>query len=307
MSARAWGWGQPLLRSAATVLVVVLAVALVAVLWQAYVLAPWTRDGRVSAQVVRVAAEVSGPLLEVAVQDNQFVHQGDVLYRIDPQPFAIARQQAQARLLAAAQTLQQRADEAHRRAGLHDLMAQEDIQRAGRTATIAQAQRDQAQAALDLANLDLARTTVRSPVDGYVTHLRLRRGDYAVAGKPLISVLDAGSFWVTGYFEETKLRHLHVGDPARIKLMGFDALLDGHVASLGRGITDSNEVADEQGLPSVQPTFSWIRLAQRIPVRIAIDHVPVDVLLAAGMTCSVEVGRDALAQGRLLSWLHSFM
>ncbi|WP_042977098.1 HlyD family secretion protein, partial [Burkholderia sp. AU4i] len=150
----------------------------------------------------------------------------------------------------------------------------------------------------------------RSPVDGYVTQLRLRHGDYAVEGKPGISVLDAHSFWITGYFEETKLRRVATGAPATIRLMGFDPLLSGHVTSIGRGIADENGTLDELGLPAVNPTFSWVRLAQRIPVRIEIDRVPAGVLLAAGMTCSVEVGergRERTPRGRLASWLHAWM
>ncbi|MDN7875213.1 biotin/lipoyl-binding protein [Burkholderia aenigmatica] len=301
---------KPLTRSLLTLATVAVAIVLVAALWHAYVLAPWTRDARVSAHVVRIAPEVSGTVVEVAVIDNQRVAKGDVLYRIDPQRFALAVEQAEAQVAATAETMRQKRDEAQRRTGLDDLVPREDIQRSGRAVAIAQAEHRKALAALDVAKLDLERTTLRSPVDGYVTQLRLRHGDYAVEGKPGISVLDAHSFWITGYFEETKLRRIATDAPATIRLMGFDSLLSGHVTSIGRGIADENGTLDELGLPAVNPTFSWVRLAQRIPVRIEIDRVPAGVLLAAGMTCSVEVGergRERTPRGRLASWLHAWL
>ena len=301
---------KKLSRTALTLAALAIAGALVAALWNAYVLAPWTRDGRVSAHVVRVAPEISGTVTEVAVIDNQPVKQGDVLYRIDPKRFELAVEQARAQVAAANETVRQRRDEARRRSGLDDLVSKEDIQRSGRAVSIAQAEARRAQAVLDLAELDLARSVLRSPVDGFVTRLRLRGGDYAVAGKPDIAILDAHSFWVTGYFEETKLRQILPGAPAQIKLMGFEPLLSGRVASIGHGIADDNDGPDEHGLPTVKPTFSWVRLAQRIPVRIEIGDVPDGVVLAAGMTCSVEVGhpgQQAVAQGRLAGWLHALM
>ncbi len=201
--------------------------------------------------------------------------------------------------------LGQKRDNAQRRKGMDDLVPREGIHRANQSVAIAQAEQRRAQVALDL-----ERTTLRAPVDGYVTHLRLHQGDYAVAGHPNIALLDAHSFWITGYFEETKLRGIRPGAPAQIRLMGFDDLIHGHVASIGRGITDANEQADAQGLPSVEPSFSWVRLAQRIPVRVEIDQLPASIVLAAGMTCSIEVGQpghDPVPQGRLTTLLHRWM
>jgi len=301
---------KTLSRAALTLAALAIAGALVCALWNAYVLAPWTRDGRVSAHVVRIAPEVSGTVTEVAVIDNQSVRQGDVLYRIDPRRFELAVEQARAQAAAADETLRQRTDEARRRAGLDDLISREDVQRAARAVAIAQADARRARALLDVAELDLARSVLRAPVDGFVTRLRLRAGDYAVTGKPDIAILDAHSFWVTGYFEETKLAGIRPGAPARIKLMGFEPLLAGRVASIGHGIADDNDGPDAHGLPSVKPTFSWVRLAQRIPVRIELDALPDGVTLAAGMTCSVDVGQpgqSAMAQGRLATWLRALM
>ncbi len=285
---------------------VALSVALVAALWRVYVVAPWTRDARVSAEVVHIAPEVSGTVRDVAVVDNQRVQRGELLYRIDPERFRYAVAQAEAQLSAATAVMQQKMQDAKRRRGMDDLVPSEDIQRANHAVAIAQAEQRRAQVALDVARLDLTRTELRAPADGYITHLRLRPGDYAVAGRGNVALIDAHSFWVTGYFEETKLHGIRTGAPARIRLMGFDEMLDGHVA----GITDANEHADAQGLPSVEASFSWVRLAQRIPVRIAIDRVPAGVVLAAGMTCSVDVGRSeatGMPKGHLASLLMRWM
>lgn len=299
-----------LLRAGLTLAVVVAAGFLVSALWRAYVIAPWTRDGRVSAQIVRIAPEVSGTVAEVSVADDQYVKQGAVLYRIDNASFALALDQAEAQLAAAEVSLRQKTEEARRRRGMESLVPAEDIQRATQAEAIARAELRGARVAVDRAKLDLARTELRAPTDGYVTRLRLNKGDYAAAGQPNLALIDAHSFWITGYFEETKLRGIQPGAAARIRLMGFDQDLPGRVASIGRGITDSNQQADAQGLPSVEPSFSWVRLAQRIPVRVEFEHVPHDVVLAAGMTGSIEITPSSgtpAPQGRLISLLHRWM
>lgn len=299
-----------LLRAGLTLAVVVAAGFLVSALWRAYVVAPWTRDGRVSAQIVRIAPEVSGTVAEVSVADDQYVNRGEVLYRIDNASFTLELAQAEARLAAAEASLRQKTEEARRRRGMESLVPAEDIQRANQAVAIAQAELRGARVAVDRAKLDLARTELRAPTDGYVTRLRLNKGDYAVAGQPNLALIDAHSFWITGYFEETKLRGIQPGAAARIRLMGFDQVLPGRVASIGRGIADSNQQADAQGLPSVEPSFSWVRLAQRIPVRVEFEHVPHEVVLAAGMTGSIEVTPSAgtpVPQGRLISLLHRWM
>jgi multidrug resistance efflux pump len=166
-----------------------------------------------------------------------------------------------------------------------------------------------AQAAVDLAKYDLARATLYAPVTGIVTHLRLQTGDYATAGRPYITLIDTHSFQVIAYFEETKLGHVREGDQASIRLMGFPQRLKGHVGSIGRGINNQNDQVDARGLPEVDPVFDWVRLAQRIPVDVVIDEVPAGVLLASGMTCSVNVGREVPVQkglaGRVQRWLEN--
>lgn len=302
---------RPLLRIVLTLAMTAATCALVALLWREYVLSPWTRDGRVSAEVVQVAPEVSGTVVDVRVADNQRVRRGDVLYVIDPERFRLALDDAQADLDAREQQAVLKAAIADRRRRLAaGVASMEDLEQTGGAAAVAAADRRRARAARDVARLNLERATVRAPVDGYVTNLRMRPGDYASAGVKKIAVLDADSFWITGYFEETKLRDIRAGDAAEVRLMGHDAVVRGHVESIGHGIADANDSPDHLGLPSVNPVFSWVRLAQRIPVRIHIDEVPAGVRLVAGMTCSVAIGprdRERHARGLLLSWLRAVM
>ena len=302
----------PLIRATIQVSVTLALVAVAGVLgmalWRTYMIAPWTRDGRVRAYVVDVAPEVPGTVTEVLVHDNELVRRGQTLFVIDPQRFRLAIASAQARVETTREDLRLRQSDARRRQGLSGIVSAEERERFNSVAATAQGAVDAAQAELDIARLNLERATLYAPVNGYVTNLSLRAGDYVTAGQPRIAVLDADSFWVYGYFEETKINGVHVGDPARIKLMGYDALLGGHVESITRGIQDQNGNADRLGLQNVNPVFTWVRLAQRIPVRVHIDHVPDGLLLAAGMTCSISVGSEARrSRVRLGSWLEDHL
>jgi multidrug resistance efflux pump len=173
------------------------------------------------------------------------------------------------------------------RASLHQAEAAHHQATAAREQAVAAVQ--QASAALDRAKLDLERTEVRAPVDGYVTNLDIHVGDYAAAGAPRLALIDSHSYWIYGYFEETKLPYVHVGDDVEIRLMAGGAELRGRVESIARGIGDVDNPTGANLLADVTPTFSWVRLAQRVPVRIAIDaeHLPDGVTLAAGMTATV--------------------
>ncbi|HEX3574553.1 MAG TPA: HlyD family secretion protein [Rhodopila sp.] len=296
-----------LFRVAITLSMVAIAGVLLVALWRTYMLAPWTRDGRVMAQVVDVAPEVAGTVVKVAVSDNQVLHKGDLLFAIDPVRFQLAISEAQARVDAAQQELKLRTSDARRRQGLTGVVSAEEQEQFANTAAVARATLAGAQAALDVAKLNLTRSELNAPANGYVTHLRLRVGDYANVGQPRVAIVDSDSFWVTGYFEETKLRRIHVGDPARIRLMAYDAPVLGHVESIGRGISDPNDQISSRGLPTVSPIFTWVRLAQRVPVRIVIDQIPPGIELVAGLTASISLGTDATPQqtpqGRLLTWL----
>jgi multidrug resistance efflux pump len=298
-----------LIRFLITIAVVAVAIFVIVQIWYVYELAPWTRDGRVFAQTVVVAPEVSGTVVAVPLHDNQLVQKGQVLFQIDQQRFKISLAQAQASLDAAKLQLQARQQDVARRRGLSGLISREDVENTGIASSVANANVEGAQASVDLAQYDLARTTLYAPVTGIVTHLRLQTGDYATAGHPYIALIDTSSFDVIAYFEETKLAHIQVGDQASIRLMGFPERLQGHIGSIGRGINNQNDQVDERGLPEVNPIFDWVRLAQRIPVNVVIDQVPAGVLLASGMTCSVNVGREVPVQkgiaGRVQRWLET--
>lgn len=296
-----------LIRFLVTLAVVAAAVFVVIQIWNVYMLAPWTRDGRVFAQTVVIAPEVSGTIVSVPLTDNQLVHKGDVLFKIDPSRFQIALAQAQAQLDAAQLQLKKAQQDVARRRGLAGLISKEDVVNTGIDSDVAAAGLSGAQAAVDLAKLNLVRSTIYAPVTGIVTHLRLQAGDFAEAGHPSIALINTGTFQIIAYFEETKLAHVQVGDVASIRLMGFPERLTGHVGSVGRGIGDQNDVVNSRGLPQINPVFDWVRLAQRIPVNVTIDQVPPGVLLAAGMTCSVNVGREVPVQtglaGKVQRWL----
>jgi RND family efflux transporter MFP subunit len=273
----------------ATAIVFVVAILIGRALWVHYMDEPWTRDGRVRAEVVNIAPDVSGAVVELPVRDNQFVHKGDLLMQIDPSHYQIAVEQAQAAVAARKAELQMRRDDAQRRADMDSLVvSKENRENATHTASAAEAQYQQALAALDAAKLNLERTRVVSPVDGYVTNLNVFRGDYAISGSAKLAVVDSNSFWVYGYFEETKLPHVRVGDKADIRLMS-GGTLKGHVESISRGIYDRDNPQSRELLADVNPTFNWVRLAQRVPVRVKIDSVPEGVLLSAGTTCTVVV------------------
>lgn len=291
------------LRVSATLVLACVAGLLVMALWRLYMLEPWTRDGKVRAEVVDVAPEVAGTVTAVPVEDNHFVHKGEVLFEIDPVRFRLAAAQAEAEVEQRRQDFNLKQGEAQRRARMADVVSTDEVDRYKGTAKMAKAALDTAEAALEVAKLNLERATLRSPVNGYVSNLRLRVGDYVTAGSSHVAVIDADSFWVAGYFEETKLERIHVGDRARMTLMGFREPLEGHVESIGRGIADANDRPNDRGLPDVNPVFTWVRLAQRIPVRLQIDRLPERTLLAAGMTCTVAIGPEAAASGGYASRL----
>jgi len=259
-------------------------------LWQYYMDSPWTRDARVAAEVSTVSPDVSGLVADLRIKDNQLVKKGDILFVVDRDRFVLAVQQAQAALDSQIARTEQLVLEAERRARLSTAaISVEDRQQAESSARSAQAEVEQDQASLAAAKLDLERATVRAPADGYVSSLTMRQGDYVTKGQPILAIVEADTFHVRGYFEETKLPYIAVGDKVDIRLMnGVD--LRGHVASIARGISDRETTKNPDNLlVDVNPTFSWVRLAQRIPVRIAIDEIPDGVLVASGMTATVEV------------------
>lgn len=323
-----------LVRLVVTVLVVLLAVLIGHALWKHYMYSPWTRDGRVRAEVVRIAPDVAGLVTDVKVVDNQVVKKGDLLFVIDRARYLNAVAQAEANLAAAEAAARAAgasinaasaganqskvnydnyaAQSERRQKLINNVISAEDRANAQSAANAARAAWQQAQAStrqagagqqqalaavtqaqveLAAAQLNLDRTEVRAPVDGYVTNLDIRVGDYANTGTPRLALIDSHSYWIYGYFEETKLPTVHMGDKVDIRLLAGGARLTGTVESIARGITDADNPTGADLLSDVNPTFNWVRLAQRVPVRVKIDadHLPAGTVLAAGMTATLIV------------------
>jgi RND family efflux transporter MFP subunit len=281
----------PLLpRVVVTLLLVAVAAIVGWQLWVYYMDLPWTRDGRVRADVVQVAPDVSGLVAAVMVHDNQVVGKGDVLFQIDKIRFQLALQEAEALVASTQASVDEAVREMNRSLALTtlEISVQTQQQRVAK-AQVARASNAQAIAQRDVAKLNLERSTVRATVNGRVTNFSMRPGDYVNAGTPIFAVIDSDSLYVAGYFQETKLASIDLGAKVRVQLMGESQPIDGHVESIAGGISDRELSLNASLLADVTPTFSWVRLAQRIPVRIAIDHVPDGVRLIAGRTASVTV------------------
>ena len=281
------------LRMLTTLVIVALAIAAGVWLWHYYLYTPWTRDGRVRADIVTIAPDVSGWVSELSVEDTQRVSQGETLFKINQARYRAALEQAQATVeLNRAQLELKKHEESRRNRLSSRAISNEDREIARIDTRVAQANLDAAEAQLESAQIDLKRTVVTAPADGHILNLRLSEGNYVNAGNAVMALVKADSYYVTGYFEETKMSRIEEGDVARITLMNDDTELRGHVAGIGRGIADSNTSPNDQLLPQVEPTFNWVRLAQRIPVRIELDDVPEGTLLSAGMTATIHVVED---------------
>ncbi|WP_220815076.1 efflux RND transporter periplasmic adaptor subunit [Pseudomonas paralcaligenes] len=277
-------------RVVVTLLVVALALLAGWWLWNFYMLSPWTRDARVRADVVTIAPDVSGWVVELKVRDNQQVKAGDLLMSIDRERYQAALDKARALAETRRQQLSLRQHEASRRAHLGPQAISAELrENAQINAEIARAEFQEAQAEVKLAELNLKRSEVRASRSGQVTNLHLAQGNYVQAGQAVMALVADESFYVQAYFEETKLLGIRVGAAAEVTLMSGGEPLRGRVQSISRGITDRNAAPDAQLLANVEPTFNWVRLAQRIPVRIELEEVPQDLPLSAGMTASVRV------------------
>ncbi|MCJ2136629.1 HlyD family secretion protein [Methylobacterium sp. J-026] len=278
------------LRLAVTLAMVAAAAVVGLALWDYYMEAPWTRDGRVRADVVEVAPDVSGLVTQVLVEDNQVVKRGDVLFKIDPERFTLALRQADAIVEGKKATAEQTAADYQRYIKLSDAaVSQQKVELARATDLAAKAAYDQAVADRDLAKLNLERSAVKASVNGRITNMELRPGNYVNTGRGVMALVDSDTLRVEGYFEETKLPRIHVGDRANIRLMGEDRLITGRVESVAGGIEDRERSAGANLLANVNPTFAWVRLAQRIPVRIKLDAEPDMNRLVSGRTATVSV------------------
>lgn len=283
-----------LLRVGITLLVVAIAVVAGSWVWNHYLYSPWTRDGRIRADVITIAPDVSGWVTQLSVRNNQVVKQGDPLFTIDDTRYQAVLAEARAKVAERHSALELARHLYQRRQGLSDDQAiiEEDLEIYRISLASANASHQLARAELETARIDLQRTQVVAPADGTISNLHLRQGNYVSKGTAVLSQVKADSFYVTGYFEETKLQLVQVGQPARMTLMGGDRALTGTVVSIARGIADINTSSNPQMLPQVQQAFNWVRLAQRIPVDIALDPVPEAIHLSAGMTVSINLDSE---------------
>ncbi len=287
---------RPVIRVGVTLFVVVLAIIAAILLWRFYMLSPWTRDARVRADIVTIAPDVAGWVIELNVKDNQEVEKGDVLMTIDKDRYQAAYDQAKAIAETKKQQMYLKQHEAKRRRILgSQAISAELLENAQIEAAIAKGEYDQSLAQLELAKLNLDRSVVKAPRSGQITNLQLVQGNYIKEGQSAMAIVVKDSLYIQAYLEETKLPGVQPGMPVAIRLMSGSKLLKGRVEGISRGITDRNATPDGQLLADVEPTYNWVRLAQRIPVRIEFDEIPEDIHLAAGMTASVRIGEPRFA------------
>ncbi|EKO3507830.1 HlyD family secretion protein [Vibrio fluvialis] len=278
-----------LFRISLTLAVVIIAVIAGHWVWNHYLYSPWTRDGRIRAEVITIAPDVSGWVKTLNVKDNQPVTKGDLIFSVDDTRYQAKIKELTAQVENKQYSLDLARHQYRRRQQLTDkkLISEETVESARINTELAQASLDIAKAQLNSAQINLDRTQVHAPADGTLINLNLREGNYVSQGSSVISLVKTDSFYVTGYFEETKLPLIKVGQKAKISLMSGGEPLTGSVVSIGKAIADSNTSSNGQLLPQVQQTFNWVRLAQRIPVDIKLDPLPEGINISAGMTVSI--------------------
>lgn len=266
--------------------------------YQSYSSNPWTRDGQVSAYIVSITPRVTGQVIEVHVEDNSKVKKGDLLFEIDPSIYkatyrkALATQKQAFALLAKAKNEEQRALNLEKRTpGAVPVLTLNNLNNAVETST---ANVELAKANVEEAHLNLEYTKVYAPTNGYITNLNLRVGSQVVANSPVVALIDEDSFWIEGYFKETDLVGVDAQDAAYVTLMMHNNVqLEGHIKSIGFGIAKQDGSTGNDLLPNVNPNFQWIRLAQRIPIKVKLDKIPEDVQLRVGMTASIKIIKNS--------------
>jgi len=258
-------------------------------LWIRYNDEPWTRDGRLRADVVLVSPDVNGLVTNIDVRDGQTVRAGQTLFVIDRSRYQLVLAQAEAVIAADEANLSEAEREARRNKTLGNLASTEQTQGTDAKVLALRAELDGARVSEQTARLNLERTIVKATVNGVVANLELEPGDFASAGRQVLALVNTDSFYADGYFEETKLPTIRVGDRATVHLMGTDKDLNGTVESIAVAIEDRERGASGSELANVNPTFSWVRLAQRIPVRIRLDRVPSDIRLISGRTATISI------------------
>jgi multidrug resistance efflux pump len=262
--------------------------------YRAYIENPWTRDGQVRTQVIQVAPRVTGMVTRIHVKDNQPVKKGDLLFEIDPSQYKLKVKQAQARLQRTLEAAKGTKIEYERVKKIyqkdHGAVSQKDLVRNETAYFKSLADIDGATESLNTAKLNLSYTKVYAEVDGYVSNITFQIGTQATANKPLLALVDTSSYWVFGFFREDTIQNVAIGDDAVVTLMAYpDRPLEGKVESIGWGIALADGNPGNNLLPSIKPVFQWIRLAQRIPVRIKLDSLPEEIKLRFGLTASVMV------------------
>ncbi|MEZ8625106.1 HlyD family secretion protein [Vibrio splendidus] len=262
--------------------------------YQSYSSNPWTRDGQVSAYIVSITPRVTGQVTKVHIDDNSQVAKGDILFEIDPSLYqaayykALASQKQALALLAKAMNEEQRALNLEKRTpGAIPVLTLNNLSNAVETSS---ANVQLAKANVEEAQLNLEYTKVYAPTNGYITNLSLREGSQAVANSPVVALIDEDSFWIEGYFKETDLVGVDAQDKAYVTLMMHNKIqLEGHIKSIGFGIAKQDGSTGNDLLPNVNPNFQWIRLAQRIPIKVKLDHIPDELQLRVGMTASIKI------------------
>ena len=248
-------------RTAITVVLVILAFIAIFNAWVYYTESPWTRDARFSADVVAIAPDVSGLITQVNVHDNQLVKKGQILFT----------------------------KEAGRRNRLGvQAMSREEIDQANNVLQTVLHQLAKAQATRDLAKLDLERTVIRAPADGWVTNLNVYTGEFITRGSTAVALVKQNSFYVLAYMEETKLEGVRPGYRAEITPLGSNKVLKGTVDSVAAGVTNASSTRDDKGMATIDSNLEWVRLAQRVPVRIRLDNQQENIW-PAGTTATVVV------------------
>ncbi|AUD58553.1 efflux transporter periplasmic adaptor subunit [Shewanella sp. Pdp11] len=263
-------------------------------IWSHYLYSPWTRDGRVRAEIITIAPDVSGWVNQLNVKDNQVVNKGDVLFTVDDTRYkaTIAELNAKAESQKLAWELAKH--KYKRRIGLtnDNLVSKETFDEAFINTELARTSYELAQAQLNTAKIDLARTQIHAPENGTLINLSLRNGNYVSKGNSVFSLVKQDSLYITGYFEETKIPLVHIGQNAEVSLMSGGHVLHGKVVSIGKAIANTNVTTNGQLLPQIGQTFNWVRLSQRIPVDIQLDNIPKDIELSVGMTVSIQLQTD---------------
>ncbi|CAG9001260.1 MAG: p-hydroxybenzoic acid efflux pump subunit AaeA [Candidatus Celerinatantimonas neptuna] len=282
------------IRLLITLIIIVAAILAGRWVWNYYLYSPWTRDGRVRANIITIAPDVSGWVTHLNVTNNQSVKKGQSLFIVDDARYkaTFAKDEANVENKRYAWKLAEHKYLRRKRLKQEKAISAEDLETARINTKLAYSNYQLAQAELKSAQINLTRTRVSAPIDGSIINLSLQQDNYVSRGKPVLAIVKAHSFYVTGYFEETKLQLIHKGQTARIILMGGAKPLQGTVISIGHAIANNNDNSNQQLLPKVQQTFNWVRLAQRIPVDIRINHLPKGVKLSAGMTVSIYLNND---------------